>query len=136
MQRLLRAPEHTVEVVDLRGASDPDTAALTWMRAAMAKAGGSDAGPLFLAAVLRVTDDRSLVFHRVHHIALDGAGMALFAERVAEIYSCLYDGRAVPESGWAGSVPWYTPRPPTGTPANAPRTGTGGWSDWPGGRTS
>ncbi|MGW7018665.1 amino acid adenylation domain-containing protein [Streptomyces decoyicus] len=105
VQRLLRDPEHTVEVVDLRGASDPDTAALTWMRAAMAKTGGSDAGPLFLAVVLRVTDDRSLVFHRVHHIALDGAGMALFAERVAEIYSCLYDGRAVPESGWAGLRP-------------------------------
>ncbi|MEU9482464.1 amino acid adenylation domain-containing protein [Streptomyces decoyicus] len=105
LQRLLRDPEHTVEVVDLRGASAPETAALAWMRADVAKAGGSDAGPLFLGAVLRVTDDRSLVFHRVHHIALDGAGMALFAERVAEVYSCLYEGRAVPESGWAGLRP-------------------------------
>lgn len=105
VQRLLRDPEHTVEVVDLRGASDPDTAALAWMRADVAKAGGSDAGPLFLGAVLRVTDDRSLVFHRVHHIALDGAGMALFAERVAEIYSCLCEGRAVAESSWAGLRP-------------------------------
>ncbi len=105
VQRLLRDPEHTVEVVDFRGASDPDAAAREWMRAEMAKAGGSDAGPLFLGAVLRVADDRSLVFHRVHHLALDGAGMALFAERVAEIYSCLYEGRAVPESGWAGLRP-------------------------------
>ncbi|MEU8786631.1 amino acid adenylation domain-containing protein [Streptomyces sp. NPDC048637] len=102
VQRLLREPEHTVQVVDFRGASAPDAAALEWMRADVAKAGGSDAGPLFLGAVLRVSDDRSLVFHRVHHIALDGAGMALFAERVAEIYSCLYDGRAVPGSGWSG----------------------------------
>ncbi|MFI8939578.1 amino acid adenylation domain-containing protein [Streptomyces syringium] len=105
VQRLLRGPEHTVQVVDLRGASAPDAAALEWMRAEMAKTGGCDAEPLFLGAVLRVADDRSLVFHRVHHIALDGAGMALFAERVAEIYSCLYDGRAVPESGWAGLRP-------------------------------
>ncbi|MGY5127199.1 amino acid adenylation domain-containing protein [Streptomyces nigrescens] len=105
VQRLLRDPEHTVEVVDFRGASDPDAAALEWMRADLAKAGGSDAGPLFLGAVLRVADDRSLVFHRVHHIALDGAGMALFAERVAEIYSCLHEGHAVPESGWAGLRP-------------------------------
>ncbi|WP_179079381.1 amino acid adenylation domain-containing protein [Streptomyces rectiverticillatus] len=105
VQRLLREPEHTVQVVDLRGASVPDAAALEWMRAEMAEAGGSDAGPLFLGAVLRVTDGRTLVFHRVHHIALDGAGMALFAERVAEVYSCLYDGRAVPESGWAGLRP-------------------------------
>ncbi|WP_326692090.1 amino acid adenylation domain-containing protein [Streptomyces sp. NBC_01795] len=102
VQQLLRDPEHTVEVVDLRGAADPDAAAMEWMRADVAEAGDSDAGPLFLGAVLRVTDDRSLVFHRVHHIALDGAGMALFAERVAEIYTCLYDGRAVPESGWTG----------------------------------
>ena len=105
VQRFIPAPAHTVEVVDLRGASDPDAAAREWMRAGLAEAGGSDAGPLFLGAVLRVTDDRSLVFHRVHHIALDGAGMALFAERVAEIYSCLYDGRAVPESGWTGLRP-------------------------------
>ncbi|MFE0043042.1 amino acid adenylation domain-containing protein [Streptomyces albireticuli] len=102
VQRLLRDPEHTVEVIDLRGAPAPDAAALEWMRARMADAGGSDAGPLFLGAVLRVADDRTLVFHRVHHIALDGAGMALFAERAAEVYSCLYDGRAVPASGWAG----------------------------------
>ncbi|WP_234365834.1 amino acid adenylation domain-containing protein [Streptomyces albireticuli] len=102
VQRLLRDPEHTVDVVDLREAPAPDAAAREWMRAEMAEAGGSDAGPLFLGAVLRVADDRSLVFHRVHHIALDGAGMALFAERVAEVYSCLHEGRAVPESGWTG----------------------------------
>ncbi|MEU1674722.1 amino acid adenylation domain-containing protein [Streptomyces roseifaciens] len=105
VQRLLRDPKHTVEVVDLRGSPAPDAAALEWMRAELGKAGGSDAGPLFLGAVLRVADDRTLVYHRVHHIALDGAGMALFAERVAEVYSCLYAGRAVPESGWAGLRP-------------------------------
>ncbi|MFJ2648127.1 amino acid adenylation domain-containing protein [Streptomyces sp. NPDC087420] len=100
VQRLLPDPEHTVEVVDLRGESDPDAAAQKWMRARTA--GDGDAGPLFLGAVLRVTDARTLVFLRVHHIALDGAGMALFAERVADIYTCLHDGRDVPESGWTG----------------------------------
>ncbi|MEU7103947.1 amino acid adenylation domain-containing protein [Streptomyces sp. NPDC046215] len=105
VQRLLPDPEHTVDVVDLREAPDPDAAAQEWMRTEMTRAGGGDTGPLFLGAVLRVADERSLLFHRVHHIALDGAGMALFAERVAEIYTCLYDGRAVPESGWAGLHP-------------------------------
>ncbi|WP_167538389.1 amino acid adenylation domain-containing protein [Streptomyces albofaciens] len=102
VQRLHRGRGHSVGVVDFRGTSAPDAAALEWMRARMDEAGGSDAGPLFLGAVLRTADDRSLVFHRVHHIALDGAGMALFAERVAEVYSCLYEGRAVPGSGWTG----------------------------------
>ncbi|MGW0789318.1 amino acid adenylation domain-containing protein [Streptomyces sp. NPDC002911] len=97
--------EHTTEVVDLRGAPDPDAAALEWMQADVDAAGGIDDGPLFHGAVLRVADDRSLVFHRIHHIALDGAGMALFAERVAEVYSCLHDGRAVPGSGWSGLGP-------------------------------
>ncbi|MEU0280564.1 amino acid adenylation domain-containing protein [Streptomyces sp. NPDC006195] len=101
-QRLLPAPEHLVEVIDLRAASDQEAAAVEWMRASMDAAGGSDDGPLFQGAVLRVTDDRTLVFHRVHHIALDGAGMALFAERVADVYTCLYEGRAVPGSGWSG----------------------------------
>ncbi|MFE4944770.1 amino acid adenylation domain-containing protein [Streptomyces sp. NPDC056641] len=101
-QRLIPATEHSTEVIDLRAASDPDAAAVEWMRASMDAAGGSDDGPLFLGAVLRVADDRTLVFHRVHHIALDGAGMALFAERVADIYTCLYEGRAVPGSGWNG----------------------------------
>ncbi|AUA17307.1 Dimodular nonribosomal peptide synthase [Streptomyces malaysiensis subsp. malaysiensis] len=68
----------------------------------MAQAGGCEAGPLFLGAVLRVSDDRTLLFHRVHHIALDGAGMALFAERVAEVYSHLSEGSQVPPSGWSG----------------------------------
>ncbi|MEK8169047.1 hypothetical protein NKH77_02060 [Streptomyces sp. M19] len=86
--------------------------------------------------MLRVADDRSLVFHRVHHIALDGAGMALFAERAADVYSCLYDGRPVPDSGWSGLGPSCAPRPRTGTAPNAPRTGTGGGNGWPGGRTS
>ncbi|RYJ21858.1 non-ribosomal peptide synthetase [Streptomyces sp. L-9-10] len=101
-QRLFPVPEHLIDVIDLRATSGQEAAAVEWMRASMDAAGGSDDGPLFLGAVLRVTDDRTLVFHRVHHIALDGAGMALFAERVADVYTCLYEGRAVPESGWSG----------------------------------
>ncbi|MGW7354390.1 condensation domain-containing protein, partial [Streptomyces sp. NPDC054784] len=102
VQRLLREPEHTVEVVDLRSEPDPDAAAHAWMRAAMDGAGGCDAGPLFLGAVLRVTDARTLVLLRVHHLALDGAGMALLAERAAEIYSCLHEARTVPDCPWTG----------------------------------
>ncbi|MCM3812990.1 amino acid adenylation domain-containing protein [Streptomyces sp. DR7-3] len=102
VQRLVTGAEHVVETVDLRTAPDPDAAALEWMRAAMAGAGGCEAGPLFLGAVLRVSDDRTLLFHRVHHIALDGAGMALFAGRVAEVYSHLSEGSQVPPSGWSG----------------------------------
>ncbi|WP_367126086.1 amino acid adenylation domain-containing protein [Streptomyces phytohabitans] len=100
VQRLLRDPEHAVEAVDLRAEPDPDAAAHAWMRAAMDGAGGCDAGPLFLGAVLRVTDARTLVFLRVHHLALDGAGMALLAERAAEIYSCLHEARTVPDCPW------------------------------------
>lgn len=123
VQRLLRDPEHTVEVVDLRAEPDPDAAAHAWMRAAMDGAGGCDAGPLFLGAVLRVTDARTLVFLRVHHLALDGAGMALLAERAAEIYSCLHEARTVPDCPWtalsslldAEAAHRGTPRtPPTG----------------------
>ncbi|CAM5609375.1 D-alanine--D-alanyl carrier protein ligase [Streptomyces antimycoticus] len=101
VQRLVTDAGHVVETVDLRTAPDPDAAALTWTRAAMAGAGGCDAGPLFLGAALRVSDDRTLLFHRVHHIALDGAGMALFAERVAEVWP-LSEGSQVPPSGWSG----------------------------------
>ncbi|MGW7617554.1 condensation domain-containing protein [Streptomyces antimycoticus] len=102
MQWLVSDAEHVVETVDLRMTPDPGAAALTWMRAAMAEAGGCDAGPLFFGAVLRVSDHRTLLFHRVHHIALDGPGMALFAERAAEVYSHLYEGSPVPPSGWSG----------------------------------
>ncbi|GAA1290339.1 hypothetical protein GCM10009579_63510 [Streptomyces javensis] len=102
VQWLVADVEHVVETVDLREAPDPDAAALEWMRAAMAEAGGCDAGPVFFGAVLRVSDDRTLLFHRVHHIALDGAGMALFAERAAEVYSHLCAGSPVPPSGWSG----------------------------------
>ncbi|NLU68793.1 non-ribosomal peptide synthetase [Streptomyces sp. HNM0574] len=105
VQHPVPEPQHPVEVADFRDAADPEAAAGEWMRDALAKAGGVGDGPLFLGAVLRVADERTLVFHRVHHIALDGAGMALFAERVAEVYTCLHEGRPVPDSGWTGLRP-------------------------------
>ncbi|MFB9904305.1 amino acid adenylation domain-containing protein [Allokutzneria oryzae] len=99
-QRLSPRSDWPVEVVDLRGAPDPEAAASDWMRGNLAAAGGTTDEPLFLGAVLRIADDRQLLFHRVHHIALDGAGMALFTQRVAEVYTCLSEGRTPSASGW------------------------------------
>ncbi len=99
-QRVL-ATAPPVATVDLRHEPEPATAARTWMAEAMA---GDE---LFLGAVLRLAEDRHQVFLRVHHLALDGAGMALLVRRVAEVYEALRQDRPVPASGWAdlASVP-------------------------------
>ncbi len=44
-------------------------------------------GPLFGYALLKVASDRFLWYQRYHHIVMDGAGRALIAQRVAQVYS-------------------------------------------------
>ncbi|WP_434381859.1 amino acid adenylation domain-containing protein [Melittangium boletus] len=96
-QRVLDSAAPRVLTVDFREAADPVASARVWMAERLAAAGEE----LFLGAVLRLAEERQWVFLRVHHIALDGAGMALLVRRVAELYECLREERAVPGNGWA-----------------------------------
>ncbi|HEY4455573.1 MAG TPA: condensation domain-containing protein, partial [Pseudonocardiaceae bacterium] len=47
--------------------------------------------------------DRVIWYHRVHHIAMDGYGLGLFARRVAEVYTASVEAQETPEP-WFGSL--------------------------------
>ncbi|WP_258348539.1 non-ribosomal peptide synthetase [Saccharopolyspora gregorii] len=100
-RRRSQAVDFAVPVLDLRAEPDPSAAAAAWTRAELDRPVDLGAGPLFGAAVLRVADDRHLLFQRVHHIALDGVGMTLLSQRIAQVYGHLVAAEPVPEHGWS-----------------------------------
>jgi nonribosomal peptide synthetase MxcG len=59
--------------------------------------------PMFAHALFRLAPDRVIWYHRVHHIAMDGYGLGLFARRVAEVYTASVSGQEAPEC-WFGSL--------------------------------
>ncbi|MFB9903915.1 AMP-binding protein [Allokutzneria oryzae] len=95
-QQVLVSPQWMPHIADLRGHGDPRAAALKWMRQDLAVPVDLAAGPLFGHGLLRVEDEVFLWYHRVHHIALDGFGVALVARRVAEVYTALVEDRSPP----------------------------------------
>lgn len=82
-------PEWRLHTADVSGAPDPHAAALRWIHDDIAQPVDLSHGPLFGHALFRLAADRHLWYHRVHHIAVDGFGLSLFARRVADLYTAL-----------------------------------------------
>ena len=95
-------PDWVLAWHDLRGHDDAEAAALSAMRDQIARPVELAEGPLFRTAVFRIGDRRHIWFLCVHHIAVDGYGMNLLQQRVAEIYSALVDGEEPPSVSMAG----------------------------------
>ncbi|MCA1006871.1 amino acid adenylation domain-containing protein [Rhodococcus hoagii] len=83
-------------VVDLRGESDPEAAAHTWMRTDVTAPLDLLRDRLSVSVLLRVADDRWFWYTRAHHIALDGVAAATMLYRAAELYNAAVDGRDPP----------------------------------------
>ena len=64
-----------------------EQAAERWMRTDLLQQPDLARGPLFASALLHLGPGRTLWYLRAHHIALDGFGYALLAQRVAALYS-------------------------------------------------
>ncbi|MCX5461198.1 amino acid adenylation domain-containing protein [Streptomyces sp. FT1] len=82
-------PEWRLHAVDVSEEPDPHAAALRWIHDDIARPVDLSHGPLFGHALFRLAADRHLWYHRVHHIAVDGFGLSLFARRVADLYTAL-----------------------------------------------
>ncbi|MEV4447645.1 amino acid adenylation domain-containing protein, partial [Streptomyces mirabilis] len=95
--------DYPIQVLDLRAEAYPRAAAERWMRADMGTPTSLTGGPLFSHAVLRIGPDRVLWYHRIHHIALDGYSLSVFASRAAAIYTALLERRS-PRKGALPSV--------------------------------
>ena len=53
-------------------------------------------GPLFKFALFQTRLDEFYLFACIHHIAIDGTGIALVANRIATIYSAIVSGAPLP----------------------------------------
>ncbi|MFE7812480.1 amino acid adenylation domain-containing protein [Streptomyces sp. NPDC057433] len=96
------APADPLTVVDLRGADAPMEAAREWMDADLARPVDLAAGGTYRHALLRVGEQRSLLYLRYHHITLDGFGQSLYTSRLAEIYTALAAELDTGESPFGG----------------------------------
>ncbi|MEU6076620.1 amino acid adenylation domain-containing protein [Micromonospora sp. NPDC047074] len=86
----------SVHRVDTSAEADPLAAALAWMRADLAVSVDLRKELPFCQAIFRLGPEHVLWYQRVHHIALDGYGLALVARRVADLYTALAEGREPP----------------------------------------
>ena len=103
VQLLDQAPACAVHVADLTDHPDPLATALKWMTDDLARVVDLTRSPVSAHAVFRLAPDRVIWYHRVHHIALDGYGLGLFARRVAEVYTASVEDQETPER-WFGSL--------------------------------
>ncbi|HMF05412.1 MAG TPA: condensation domain-containing protein [Methylocella sp.] len=72
---------------DLHAERDPRMAAQTWMKADLLRPVDLNTWPLFAFALFKTAADNFLWYQRFHHIVMDGFSRAIFAQRVAKIYT-------------------------------------------------
>ncbi|WP_431945249.1 non-ribosomal peptide synthase/polyketide synthase [Actinacidiphila sp. bgisy167] len=93
--------DYRLPVIDLRDERAPLAAAEAWMRADAARPADLEHGRIITFAVLLVGDDRSMVYLRAHHIAVDAVGYAVWLNRVTDVYTALEEGRDCPFTPFA-----------------------------------
>jgi enterobactin synthetase component F len=81
-----------LEVVDVSGADDPAAEALALIEADTNTPPDLASDRIAAFRLYRLSDERHFFYERIHHLAIDGFGMVLVTNRVAERYSCLIKG--------------------------------------------
>lgn len=86
-QRIDPARSPALQCIDLRGDTDPAAAARAAMRADMGTPIDPTRDALGRQLLFRLAADRWCWYQRAHHLATDGYAMALWSQRVAELYA-------------------------------------------------
>ncbi|MGF9980012.1 non-ribosomal peptide synthetase DhbF [Bacillus subtilis] len=92
-QMINPSPDVQLHVIDVSFEPDPEQTALNWMKADLAKPVDLGYDPLFNEALFIAGPDRFFWYQRIHHIAIDGFGFSLIAQRVASTYTALIKGQ-------------------------------------------
>ncbi|MGW0838157.1 condensation domain-containing protein, partial [Streptomyces prunicolor] len=99
-QYLGAVDDHSVQILDVTAEPDPHTAAETWMTRRLRKPMRLLGEPLTGHALIKVGQDRHYWLHYGHHLIMDGYSGQLFANRLAQRYTALSEGReAGPDGG-------------------------------------
>ncbi len=92
IQQFVSLPDWSLPLIDLSAEVDPQAAAEAWMKADYEQPTDLLNDLPFGFALLKVASDRFFWYQRCHHIAMDGAGGRLIAQRMAQVYSALVNG--------------------------------------------
>lgn len=92
-QMINPSPDVQLHVIDVSSEPDPEKTALNWMKVDLAKPVDLGYDPLFNEALFIAGPDRFFWYQRIHHIAIDGFGFSLIAQRVASTYTALIKGQ-------------------------------------------
>ena len=79
--------------LDFSAKDDPKSAAFNWMNADLNQRSAIDRDPLWLCALIKISDGNYMWYHRAHHIIYDGFSGGLVARRLADIYAAKVEGR-------------------------------------------
>ncbi|MGW1406023.1 amino acid adenylation domain-containing protein [Streptomyces sp. NPDC002403] len=80
-------------LIDFSGDDDPDDLAHRWMRNDVRRPVDLSTGPVTAFALIKLSGKRFFFYYRIHHVVIDGYGVHLLGQRLAEIYSELAAGR-------------------------------------------
>jgi enterobactin synthetase component F len=86
--------EGAIPLLDFSRAEAPRDAAMRWMFAELSAPVDFKTSPVWVSAVLKISDESWFWYHRAHHVMLDGFSGGLVVQRVAELYTALRQGRA------------------------------------------
>lgn len=106
-QMINPSPDVQLHVIDVSSEPDPEKTALNWMKADLAKPVDLGYDPLFNEALFIAEPDRFFWYQRIHHIAIDGFGFSLIAQRVASTYTALMKGQSVTDRSFGSLRPFW-----------------------------
>ncbi|AEH46247.1 amino acid adenylation domain protein [Parageobacillus thermoglucosidasius C56-YS93] len=89
------SPDFPFYFMDVSVAENPQEEAMLWMKKDLSKPVDLTCGPLFTEALFKLSDHRFFWYQRIHHIAIDGFGFSLIAQKVAQVYTALVDNAPV-----------------------------------------
>lgn len=89
------SPDFPFYFIDVSTAANPESEALFWMKKDLSKPVDLKCDPLFTEALFKLSDQRFFWYQRIHHIAIDGFGFSLIAQKVAETYTALMNDRMI-----------------------------------------
>ncbi|QKV90501.1 amino acid adenylation domain-containing protein [Streptomyces sp. NA02950] len=94
------APRPVIQWLDLSDEPSAEAAAHQFMSADLDRDVDLTTAPLVSVALIKVSDKRFFWYQKVHHIALDGYGGSLFAQRVGHLYNARFHGTEPGPSGF------------------------------------
>ncbi|AZZ81206.1 non-ribosomal peptide synthetase [Gordonia alkanivorans] len=84
--------DQQVDTLDLRHESDPEAAAMAWMRQEYRRPVDLLTDQLIVITIIKVADDRTFWYNRAHHIIIDGYAALSIMRRTVDRYNALRRG--------------------------------------------